>query len=136
MSVRGRWDSRARWEDVTMTRASLSDEQPLTWRSGKGRCGHPKLVCVPNGCSHVHFTARVFSSVSFIGWTCPGRPRMRRKRWGMCAGQRWPVLEYSGRFMGSTNLKAGGHMLPLLHAAGNTYALRRESDATRWIPAC
>lgn len=33
------------------------------------------------------------------------------------------MSEHSGRFMGSTNPEAGGHMLPLLHAAGNTYAL-------------
>lgn len=34
----------------------------------------------------------------------------------VCEGQRQPVLEFSDRFMSSTNLKFEGHMLSLLHA--------------------
>lgn len=31
------------------------------------------------------------------------------------------MLEDTGRFMGSTNLKAGGRILTLLHASDNTH---------------
>lgn len=38
-------------------------------------------------------------------------------------------MEYSGRFMGSTRLEAGGHMLTLLHASANTYTLTQKAVA-------
>lgn len=52
------------------------------------------------------------------GYVCVGRG------WG---GQRWS----GGRFMGSTNLKAGGHMLSVLHATagGRTRTLVHKAVA-------
>lgn len=39
----------------------------------------------------------------------------------ICWGHRWHLLDYSGRFMGPSNLKAGGHIQTLLHALTITH---------------
>lgn len=36
--------------------------------------------------------------------------------------------EHTGRFIGSTSLKAGGRMLTLLHASANTHSSRQSWD--------
>lgn len=101
---------------------------PHPWRPERERCGETegswgKLGShVPNHKMgfHVNFTADVFLLSIFYWLNVFWAGVAAQKMLGMCEGQRWPVLEYSGRFMGSTNLKAGGHMLSLLHATGNS----------------
>lgn len=112
VSVRGRWDARARWEDVTMTWASLLSHLSMSQKT------------------------EFFFCLSFIGWMCSGRPRLHRTWWGMCAGQRWPVLEYSGRFMGLHRPEGRRSHAASVTRCREHIHTHRESDATHWIPAC
>lgn len=81
-----------------------------------------KLVNKPtthNMCLLGNFAMKVhISCLSFVGSCCAAMPAER-----MCEGQRSLVLEHRGRFMVSTNLKVGGHMLSVLHALASLHTL-------------
>lgn len=61
-----------------------------------------------------------------VFWAVAAAQKMKG---GMCAGQRWPVLEYSGRFMGSTDPEGRRSHAASVTRCREHIRARRESDA-------